>query len=140
MRLFEYVDRRSGVYTDWYRSRQKREQAALDAKLDVVRKAGEAPNGTTEMLPPNLMRGPCRYRGKFYPHTWKLTVNGPVRLRPLCCPGPIEADSEWTILVPAVEKGNQMPEGAFEQAEQRRVEVIADPVNRRREVSDDDDG
>ena len=55
-------------------------------------------------------------------------------------PGPIEADSEWTILVPAVEKGNQMPEGAFEQAEQRRVEVIADPVNRRREVSDDDDG
>lgn len=127
------------MYTEWYARQQKREQAALDVKLGTVRTAGEPPKGGREALPPSLFRGPVRYRGKFYPNTWKLTVNTGIALRPLCCLGPIDSETEWTILVPVIEVGNKYPAGVFEQAEARRLEVLADPDHRRREVKEDDD-
>jgi hypothetical protein len=131
MRVFEYVDRRGiGVYTAWYQARQARQRAALDAKLDAVRKAGE--------LPPRLFRGPVKHRNQFYPNTWKLTVNCDGALRPLACKGPIDPENEWTILVPVIEVGNQYPPGVFQEAEERRLEIVADPT-RRRELRGDDD-
>ena len=131
MKLFEYLDRRGiGVYTAWYRTLQKPQQAALDAKLDVVRAGGN--------LPPNLFRGPVRYQGQHYANTYKLTVNRGGALRPLVCKGPIDCDNEWTILVPVIEVGNRYPPGVFQDAEDRRLEIIADP-SRRRELRDDDD-
>lgn len=141
MRVYEYVDRRGrGVYTEWYASRQSREQAALDAKLKTVRKAGESARDGRGELPPNMFRGPVRYGGRFFPNTYKFTVNaGGVAMRPLACEGPIDCENEWTILVPVIEVGNRYPAGVFDEAERRRIEVLNDPLQRRREIKGDDD-
>lgn len=124
MKVFEYLDRRgNGVFSEWRERLQPPQRAALDVKVDLVRKAGQ--------LPPNLLRGPVSYRGRSYPHTWKLTVNaGGIAMRPLVCPGPIADDEEWTILVAVVEVGNRYPDGVFEQAENRRDEILAEPSRR----------
>ena len=62
-----------------------------------------------------------------------------LRLRPLACKGPIDIENEWTILVPVIEVGGEYPAGAFADAEARRLEIIADPQNRRRELVKDDE-
>lgn len=139
MKLFEYLDRRgNGVYSQWYARLEKREQGALDAKLDTIRAANPAGDGQTE-IPPNLFRGPARHKQKSYPNTYKLTVNtGNAALRPLACKGPIDIVNEWTILVPVIEVGNEYPDRVFSDAEVRRREIIADPTRRRELVKDDD--
>ena len=140
MRVYEFVDHRGdGVYTAWYKRRQTREQAALDAKLATVRRGGESASGVRQELPPNLFRGPVKYQKKFYPNTWKLTVTaGNVAMRPLACKGPQDTENEWTILVPVIEVGGEYPGGVFAEAESRRLQIIADP-NRRRLIPDDND-
>src|SRR5688572_20509808 len=110
MKVFEYLDRRGvGVYTDWYHQRQKRQRAALDAKLDAVRKAGEAGGVNRGELPPNMFRGPVKYGREFFANTYKFTVNCDGALRPLACKGPIDPNNEWTILVPVIEVGGKYP-------------------------------
>lgn len=92
------------------------QRAALDAKMDVLLAGGD--------LPPNLMRGPVRQNGKSYPHTFKLTVNGNVALRPLACRGPFDIQNEWTILVPAIEVGRRLDDSLLVDAEKRRLALI----------------
>jgi hypothetical protein len=76
MKVFEYVDHRGrGVYSEWSAGLQPRARAALDAKLDAVRNAGEPGDARHGELPPNMFRGPVKYKGKFYPNTYKFTVN-----------------------------------------------------------------
>lgn len=126
MRLFEYVDRRGrGAYSEWRARLQVAQRAALDLKVDVLLR--------DPTLPPNLLRGPVRQNGKTYRHTYKLTVNGNVALRPLACKGPIDPLTEWTLLVPAVEIGGKLDDVLLALAEQRRLEIISDP-SRRREI------
>jgi hypothetical protein len=140
MKLFEYVDRRGrGVYTDWYAKRQPKHKAALDAKRDAILTAGEPGTSVGGELPPNMFRGPVKYEDRFYPHTWKWTVNCGIKMRPLACKGPIDDDAEWTILVPVIEVGDKYPRGCFQDAEDRRREIIADPSRRRRIYGDDDE-
>lgn len=114
------------MFTTWRASLQVQQRAALDQKTDTIKTAGT--------LPPNLLRGPVKQNQRFYPNTFKLTVNGSVALRPLACPGPIDVANEWTILVPAIEVGGKLDDGLLGDAEQRRREIIADPTLRRVEI------
>lgn len=142
MKLFEYIDRRGmGVYEEWYARRQKRQRAALDVKRDAILRAGEAGEPGNQLrteLPPKMFRGPVRHKGRFYPHTWKWTINCDGALRPLCCKGPFDESAEWTILLPVIEVGDEYPAGCFEEAESRRLDILRDP-SRRREIRGDDD-
>jgi hypothetical protein len=140
MKVFEYIDLRGrGVYTEWYLERQKNQRAALDAKLDAVRSAGEPGDTRRGELPPNMFRGPVREGNRSYPNTYKFTVNCDVALRPLACKGPVDEQSEWTILVPVIEVGRKYPPGCFQEAEDRRLEILRDPSRRREILGDDDD-
>ena len=139
MKVFEYLDARGhGVYSEWYKGLQKRQRAALDAKIDAVRNAGDPGDARRGELPPNLFRGPVRHRQRVYPHTWKLTVNCDAALRPLACKGPLDDSTEWTILVPVIEVRGEYPDGCFQKAEDRRQEILNYPL-RRREIRGDDD-
>ena len=48
------------------------------------------------------------------------------------------SDNEWTILVPAIERGGRYLAGVFAEAESRR-RIILDDRSRRRELKDDND-
>lgn len=136
MKLFEYVNARGrGVYSEWYAERPRPSQAALDAKLSALRRGGEVAANLSEALPPNLLRGPV----KGYPKIYKLTVNGQEALRPLCCRGPLDMNSEVTILHPVVEKDRKLPPDSFDVAERRRREIVLSPSARRRELKEDND-
>src|SRR6187431_2504298 len=115
MRLYEYVDRRGiGVFEAWYDGLQKAQKAALDVKIKAVINAGEPGDQRHGELPPNMFRGPVRQGNKVYPNSYKSTVQGKVKLRPVACKGPIAVNEEWTILVPAIEVGGQLePPGCF---------------------------
>jgi len=98
---------------------QKDELAKLNQKLDMLRREPE--------LPPQLLAGPLE--GK---PIHKLRINGRVALRPMLCKGPINNDSEFTLLMGATEKDRVLiPEDAIDQAADRRREVIANPNGRR---------
>lgn len=74
-------------------------------------------------LLPGLMAGPI----KRFPHLYKLQAGGKVRLRPLLCRGPFDAEVELTLLAPATERDGQFePLNAPTQADNHRLEIIAD--------------
>jgi len=67
-----------------------------------------------------------------YRHIYKLVVHGAVMLRPMLCKGPINNDTEYTILQGAKEVGGRLqPENAPERAERNREDVVRDPSRRR---------
>ena len=118
--LYDYVD---GIgrnsFKEWTKTLQKDELAKLNQKLDMLRREPE--------LPPQLLAGPLE--GK---PIYKLRINGRVALRPMLCKGPINNDSEFTILMGATEKDRVLiPADAVDQAANRRTEVIANPGRRR---------
>ena len=75
---------------------------------------------------PNLA-GPLRGS----PHVYKIRVNGNVAARLLLCKGPIQMETEYTLLMGAFERDDELPEGILERAESLRQEVIANPNERR---------
>ena len=118
--LYDYVD---GIgrnsFKEWTKTLQKDELAKLNQKLDMLRREPE--------LPPQLLAGPLE--GK---PIYKLRINGRVALRPMLCKGPINNDSEFTLLMGATEKDRVLiPGDAIDQAADRRAEVIANPGRRR---------
>ena len=68
--------------------------------------------------------------GPSHTHVYKLVIHGDVMLRPMLCKGPINNDTEYTLLRGAVEIGGELPNGAPEQAEEHREIIISNP-NRR---------
>jgi hypothetical protein len=121
--IWEAIDRRGvGVLTDARRRLQKPQRAKLDQKLDMLEQNG--PN-----LSPGLLSGPGVGRQR---HIYELKIRGRVALRPLLCKGPIDMENEWTFLVWAEERDNQMrPAGAPEEAERIRSEILRDRTRRR---------
>ena len=78
---------------------------------------------TERGLMPGLIDGPI----KGYPHIYKLKIGGKVRLRPLLCKGPIDPDTELTLLFGATERDWKFdPEDAPVIAETRRLEILSD--------------
>lgn len=120
--IWDYVDE-NGVNTikEWVRTLGP-DRPKLEAKLNMLRTAGAD-------LAPRLL---SRTRS---PHILKLRFFGKSKVpwRPMLCKGPINADSEFTLLLGAYEKGMRLvPPEADRDAEQLRRKVITDPANRRR--------
>lgn len=69
--------------------------------------------------------------GPIYKSIYKLVIHGDVMLRPMLCRGPIQPKEEYTLLLGATERDWQLPEGAKEQADQRRTVVINNPSRRK---------
>ena len=120
--LYDYVDH-GGVndFERWSRGLQKPDLARLNRKIRMLEDNG--PN-----LGPKLLAGPLG----GYPHIYKLRVRGLTELRPLLCKGPIDNETEFTLLNGAFEVGGQwVPGNARSEAQTRRQQVINDPNNRR---------
>ena len=75
-----------------------------------------------------LIAGPI----KGYKHIHKLKIGGKVRLRPLLCRGPEDAEQELTLLAGATERDFAYdPPGAPATAEANRLALVMDGKRRR---------
>jgi hypothetical protein len=99
----------------------KRDRAALNQKLDRL-----------AQIDFHLAIGTKFLAGPIYKHVYKLIVKADVMLRPMLCRGPIDNETEYTLLHGAIEKGGKLPAGAKEQAEANRETIIREPLRRRR--------
>ncbi|HEV3279398.1 MAG TPA: hypothetical protein VG860_21585 [Terriglobia bacterium] len=121
--LFDYVNARSeNEFKKWTLGLQKGYLGKLNSKIDLLEQHGMG-------LLPNMLEGPL----VGYPNTYKLTCKGRVQLRPMLCRGPVKNDQEFTFLIGATERDwEYVPSNAPKEAENRRLEVLADSKNRRR--------
>ncbi len=107
------------VIARWAQGLEGVQRKKLRAKLDMLAQAG--PDLPTQLLSPTGVG-----------HIYKLRVKGNVQLRPMLCRGPIDHDSEFTLLLGAIEVGNRLrPIDAAQIAATIREEIRADPDNRR---------
>lgn len=73
----------------------------------------------------------CGLTGTPKGHIKKIKITGRVTVRILVCQGPIDHDSEFTLLLATDKKDNQMNvSNAYGIADQRRKEIINDPTRR----------
>jgi hypothetical protein len=102
-----------------------RDRGRLVQKMDLL--AMHGPN-----LPPGLLAGPIKSKRnrKMQSHIYKLIIHGDKMLRPMLCKGPIEMDSEYTMLIGAIEVNFKLDVDA-EDAELRRTDIIENPDKRR---------
>lgn len=94
------------VIAVWQLGLSKRSKGALDSKLNMLAISGMN-------LPPKLLAGPISKTG----HIYKLRIHADVMLRPMLCRGPFSMDTEFTLLVGAVEIQGKLipgPESAVE--------------------------
>jgi len=115
--IYEFLDNRGErVIVRWVRTAkiQKRARILLDQKIDLLREHG--PELPPELLSPGPIDGG---------HIYKLKVRGPVMLRPLLCKGPFSMEDEYTLLQGAIERGDKLPVGDVERAEENRQILIA---------------
>ena len=61
------------------------------------------------------------------PHLHKIKINGSVAARLLLCKGPIQMETEYTLLLGAFERDDELPEGTLETAESYRQNILRDP-------------
>lgn len=89
----------------------------FNQKLDMLVVAGPA-------LPPKLLAGP------IYKHIYKLIVHGDRMLRPFLCKGPFNTDTEYTLLLGAIEANGKLDHDPRE-AENNRIALLERPTRRR---------
>lgn len=101
-------------FSAWRDGLPKKDRAALDEKMRAIERNG--------MIP--CAKGPLR----GYRHLYKIKVRGAtIEMRPLFCKGPFVMDGEFTMLAPMWEVGGEdKPFGAKDDAERRRLDVLAD--------------
>lgn len=119
--LYDYLSE-SGAneFKEWTEGLQSKERAKLNEKIDKLQEHGDA-------LYPHMLTGTS------VAGIQKLRVQGGVKLRPLLCKGPIDVESEYTLLMGAKEVGNKwVPKKAPETASGRKAEVAANPARRRK--------
>lgn len=127
MIIYDYLGRRGAAVAKKIRGEAKGEirkwrdglpipqRGQLDEKLNTLADTSDL------TLLPGLIAGPIKY----CPHIYKLQVGGKVRLRPLLCRGPFNAEEELTLLVPATERDHVLdPPGVLDTAKRRREEVM----------------
>ena len=119
--LYDYLDSRGlNDFESWSKSLEKGYLARLNRQLKALEDNGPD-------LIPGMLFGPIT----GYRHIYKLKIGHKLALRPLLCRGPLNNDSEFTLLLGAIEKGWKWdPRNAPEIAEARRVEIINNPRRR----------
>lgn len=106
-------------FREWTSGLQIPQRAKLNEKIDKLMLYGD-------LLHPEMLSGTSVAGIK------KLRCRGKVQLRPLLCNGPINIFLEYTMLMGAKEVGNKwVPKGAPSTANNKKTEVINDPINRR---------
>ena len=118
-KLYDYIDHdgNNDIKT-WTLALQKVERAKLNAKLDMLEKLG------SDLFPHVLTDTPTL-------GIHKLRVKGKVQLRPMLCKGPINNDSEFTLLIGAAERDSRLvPIKADEKANERKAMIIENPKRR----------
>jgi hypothetical protein len=117
-KLFDYVNEHGvNEIARWTRGLEKIQRIKLNQKLDMLQQHGPD-------LPPQLLAGP------IFGHIYKLKVKGNVQLRPMLCKGPVDNDEEFTLLLGAIEIGDQLDHSPEEAAQIREI-IIANPFWRR---------
>jgi hypothetical protein len=118
--LYEYLDHRGhGTATEWIASIDSESRGKLRARLKALELHGGA-------LPTTILSDTDDSSVK------KIRARGRKNPRLLLCRGPIQMQSEFTLLFGVFEKDDKMPAGAVKQASRLRDEVIANPQQRRR--------
>jgi hypothetical protein len=119
-RLWDYRDAKGrNTVADWMRDQQKRQRAQVNLKLDMLQKYGDDV-GSNVLL--RMSANVYKLKGK---------TKG-VQLRPMLCKGPIDEGAEFTILIGAKEEDWELvPADVVDRAEERRLEIIANPDERR---------
>jgi len=118
--IYDYRDRRNrNPVKEWCESLQKKDLARLNQRIDILAQSG---HDLCPGLASNLHGAP---------HLYKLRINGSVAVRLFLCKGPINMNTEYTLLHGAFERDDELPPGTLETAEEYRQEIIRDPVNRR---------
>src|SRR5687768_8937912 len=122
--LWDFLSARGkNVILRWVRDERltKRDRAALNQKLARLRQMDfDLAFGT------KLLAGPIQKQR----HIYKLVIHSAVMLRPLLCRGPIAVESEYTLLLGAIERNWRLPAGALQHAEANRLIILNDPSRR----------
>jgi hypothetical protein len=122
--LWDFVSLRGeNVILRWVKDARltTRDRAVLNQKLERLRQMDfDLAIGT------KLLVGPIEKQR----HIYKLVIHGDVMLRPLLCRGPIDPETEYTLLLDGIEKGWKLPSGAPLQAEENRLTVLSNPSRR----------
>ncbi|MYG40702.1 MAG: hypothetical protein F4201_07825 [Nitrospira sp. SB0677_bin_15] len=120
-KLYDFVDGKGiNQIKKWTQGLQKRDRVRLNRKLDLLEQSGKD-------LPPGLLSDTDSSKIK------KLRITGRKvpTLRPMLCRGPINVETEFTILQGAIEQDRKLvPSDAVLQAEQKR-QIILDCPSRR---------
>jgi hypothetical protein len=119
--LYDFVDNRGqSVIRTWISDEglTRRDIGQLNQKLDMLRTSGFD-------LHPNLLAGPI---GK-QKHIYKLRVHAQRMLRPMLCKGPFEMDSEFTLLLGAIEINFKLDRDPVE-ATRNREALLVDKTRR----------
>jgi hypothetical protein len=119
--LYDYRDHRGeNPVRKWCERLQKQDLARMNQRIDILAAKGK------DFCPG--LAGPLHGS----PHLYKIKINGQVAARLILCKGPIDMEIEYTLLLGAFERDDELPEGTLEAAESYRQEIISDPNNRRR--------
>lgn len=118
--LFDYRDSKGrNDIQAWMLLQEKRQRGQINLKLDMLRKYGDDLGSKVLLrMSATIFKLKCKTKG--------------VQLRPMLCRGPIDDNSEFTILIGAREIDWELvPGDAVEKAEGRRTEVVGNPKERR---------
>jgi hypothetical protein len=117
--LFDYKDK-NGIneIKAWSKKLQKSDLAKLNVRLDMLSSKG------LDLLPQILT-------GTDTSGILKLRVHGKVQLRPMLCKGPINNETEFTLLIGATERDSCLiPDKADAKANDRKNIIITDHTRR----------
>ena len=122
MDVYDFIHVRQGnVIGKWVRELRGPDRARFKLKVRALSQIDYDRAIGTKLL-----------QGPVYKHIYKLKIHGEIMMRPLLCRGPIDNDSEYTLLVGAREENFKLlPSSAPGEAGERRQQVIDDPANRR---------
>jgi hypothetical protein len=118
--LYDFTNERGdSLLQEWIKRERlsRRDLGQLHQKLDMLVVAGPS-------LPPKLLAGPiCK-------HIYKLIIHGDRMLRPFFCKGPFNMETEFTLLLGAIEADRKLDHDPKE-AESNRIILLGDPARRR---------
>ena len=115
--VYDFVDNRGrSVIGSWIAEEKlgRREVGVLNSKIDVLEVSGPD-------LAPGLLKGPINKER----HIYKLVIHAGRMLRPMLCKGPFEMDTEFTLLLGALEKDGKLSVGASKATANREI-LLAD--------------
>jgi hypothetical protein len=117
--LFDYIDDDgNNEIKAWTLQLQKVQRAKLNAKLDMLQQLGP------DLFPQVLTDTPT-------PGIQKIRIKGNVQLRPMLCKGPINNETEFTLLIGAMERDSCfVPAKADQKAKDRKEIILKNPKRR----------